>query len=275
MPKSFKRKFTTSKKSYKKKKSFRSSPSTLASSSSAVSSTKASHLSFKGSQRTLQPLPDTFKTWVTITNSGYWPAGAAQALSFSWAIDAIINPFNTVGGTGVAIPNPLVALNPHNPTGVENILYNAGTGTGIYRNYRVWRTKIQCSVQPEATGDTCQVALAPVNGTSSAYTTLNQISQAPNSVTKLVAPFTSGQANSFEANWSIPALYGIDDKQYAALNQVTGTATSPTYAFTGQWFAELGYQNSAQSVLGSKVPMFVKMQQHVEFFGRADTQLQQ
>jgi hypothetical protein len=268
MPKSFKRKFSSTKKRhFNKTRKFKKSSS----SSSAGSDSRVVALSFKGSLRSLQPMPDTFKTWVTATNSGYWPTGTGTSTnSFQLAIDAICKPFNNTGGTGKLLPNPLVATASESGSGVKNLLYNTDTNTGIYVNYRVWRVILEVQAVPQTQGDSALFAMAPIVNTASQYTSINGITQGVNSVSKMITAGTSGKGDMIKANWSIPAILGIQDNQYAT------TSTAQSYGYTGNVFPQIGYNLlDGNTALVNTLPVFVKMNQFVEFFRRADGQLLQ
>lgn len=209
-------------------------------------------------------MPDSYKCWVTLTNTGYWPT-AVQTNSFQFVVDQIVDPFNATGGTGKTIPNPLVSASGVSPSGVRNLLYNTVTSTGIYKNYRVWRVKLRFEVAPQLNGDASTIAMAPVIGAAGAYAGINQICQAPNSVSKMAVV---GTPNVLTANWSIPELLGIKESDYAT------TSTASTYATSGTILPQVGY-NAVDGNLANALPFFIKIQQFVEFFSRSDYNLLQ
>jgi len=185
------------------------------------------------------------------------------------AIDAIVTPFNNTGGTGKLLPNPLVATASESGSGVRNLLYNTSTNTGIYVNYRVWRSVLEVQAVPQTQGDSALFAMAPIVNTASQYTSINGITQGVNSVSKMITAGTSGKGDQIKANWSIPAILGLTDAAWQS-------SVGQSYGYTGNVFPQIGYNLlDGNTALVNTLPIFIKQHQFVEFFRRADGQLLQ
>lgn len=233
-----------------------------------------SAMSFRSSLRTGQPLPDSYFTWVTIENQGSVTGGAGSASgTFGFALNDIIQPFSKTGSILASLPNPVKVVTTENPTGVSNLLFNAGTATGIYQLFRVWAAEVIVSYLPQSVGgasENANIAMAPVNS-GSRYTDVEGITGGPNAVSLSAMQGASGGQNSIRALYKMPALAGLPARVYKAFVAATGSAAAtPTQTF----FVQVGHRNClnadfAASSLGIKVVI----RYHVEFFNRVDSAL--
>lgn len=267
MPKVYKRKSSFKKKkgTYRKKVKSSSFP-TL----NATSTSSNSRLTHKASLRTRQLMPDSYSTWITTTNAGYWPSVAGAATnSFQFAIDQIVDPLSLTGGTGKVLPNPISALATTSGAGVKNLLYNTTTSTGLYLNFRVWRVKVEIQVIPQAAPDATMIAMAPIREATNSYTTLNQIAQAPNSSSITVVSGTSAHQDSIKGNYSLPDLVGVSRTGFEAPVGLSFYV----YNSAPRNFIQVGYNTVTNAIPTQPLQIMITMQQYVEFLGRADSVL--
>lgn len=221
---------------------------------------------FKLSKSTHDPLPARYFTWLTIDQTGYVAAGNATN-NFLIGLNNIIHPFSQ-GGSSITNPVPAVATN--DPTGLQNLLYNSVTGTGIWKRFRVWGAKVNTSIMPRSVLDSVNAAqVATTLGT--AYASIFPVMQAPHSSYKVISSGTYARGNTFSRYYSIPKIMGIPKREYAAETANTyGTyATAPSDGCNIQVLVEtLDAQN-----LTVNLGYNVRIQYFVEFFNLVDTLL--
>jgi len=240
----------------------------LASSASSVS--KTTTLKFGSSLITRQPIPDRFFTWFRITNTGTYASNAFAASTFAFSLDQIIFPFNYVGGSAAGLPNPQIALNVGSCSGAKELLYNTNTGSGIYQRFRPWRVKTKVNMLSENTSDCLQLAMAPIIGTTSTYSSANAIAQAPNSCTIMSTSSGTNKTTALMANWSFPQIYGIPESLYSA-----DSSKTLAYNTTPNLYCQAGFFNTATGNTKGQIFITVETEVYVELFQRLDVALYQ
>lgn len=247
--------------SFKKKFSKKTNPAVF-SSTNQVATSSSSSLMYAGSKITRCPVPDSYKTWLTTELLGHYNAASAGSI-WAFAVNGIILPFNNTGGTGAGVPNPNTALNAISPMGARNLLFNSGSGTGLYLNYRVWRTQLNISVVPEVFGDVTLLAIAPITDATRSYASSQVVAQAPNSANTLITAGAATKTNSLTANWSMPALLGVKPAEYATL----AGASAFQYASTPTVYSAVSVTPTVGGTFDATININIKMMQLVEFFG--------
>lgn len=214
-----------------------------------------------------QPFPDRYFAWLEINNSGYWAANAGASVGFDVDANQLTTPFNPAVGS--VMPNPLVAANVAQPAGLKNLVTNAGTGTGLYVNYRVWRAICTITVQPTSSGDPQIICIAPTTA-GGIYGSITTASQGPNSVKGTATSSTGTSDNTVQCNISLPKVLGVPESVYAAdINTAGSFSTGPVTSANFQFFA----YNQNQVVNTNKLPYTVRVRYFVEFFNRTDSSL--
>jgi len=230
-----------------------------------------SSLTFRRSNLTHQPWPDRYFTTLMVENFGYYGTSTGQSDYFGMALNILPYPFNTVGGITNKLPNPKVATNSCDPAGLENLLYNSATNTGLWLNYRVWGATVRINCQPQATGDALQFGIAPVVTASANYGSLQTLSQGPNSKWIVCTANNTARGNTIIKHFSIPQILGISKRAYGT----PATATYGTYgtapSSANQVFAQVFYNTQDESTNSGPIGFSVSIKYHVEFWGRTDT----
>lgn len=227
------------------------------------------HLKNPRSLTTRQPIPDNYWTWLTVQGDGYAASGVGSA-SFSFAINNPVLPFNNTGAGG-AFPNPSVANNANNPTGLQNLIYNSSTATGLWQYGRVWRTRVTVTPMVSNTADQIQVAMAPLTGTVNTYSTYAALAASPNSATRDSQMNMAPKDGQLTEDWDIPAIVGIKKQLYDA----QAGAYSFQYATvpTSQVFAQVYMTEGTQQNTTGRVVFRIVIQYYIQFFQRIDTLL--
>lgn len=249
------------KKKSSSKKRFTKKPKSVFSSTNQTATSSSSSLTYTGSKITRCPVPDSYKTWLTTELLGHYAAASAGSI-WSFAVNGIILPFNNTGGTGSGVPNPNTALNALSPTGSRNLLFNSGSGTGLYLNYRVWRTQLNIAVVPEVFGDVALLGIAPITDATRSYSNTQALCQAPNSANTLITAGAATKTNALTANWSMPALLGVKPAEYATL----APASAFAYATTPTVYAAVNITPTVGGTFDATMNINIKMMQLVEFF---------
>lgn len=249
-----------------KKKAFKKTKTTVSSSTNQVATSSSSSLMYSGSKITRCPVPDSYKTWLTTELLGHYVAAASGSI-WAFAVNGILDPFNFTGGTGTAIPNPNTAVNALSPMGARNLLFNNSTNTGLYLNYRVWRTQVNVSVVPEVFGDVSLVGIAPITDATHAYANSQALCQAPNSANLIISAGAATRTNSVTANWSMPALLGVKPAEYGTLAGASAFQASSTPTV----YAAVSITPTVGGSFDATININVKMMQFVEFFGPVNT----
>jgi len=229
----------------------------------AASTAPASALTYRRSLYTNQPFPDKFRTWFDVTQQGVVSSGAS-AYTFEFALNQVVLPFSYGGGLAQQFPNPVVSNTVKSPAGVKNILFNTNA-TGVYNLFRVWRVVISMTVIPLNHLDGCNISLSPVIGTSY-YSNFTTASAGPNSCSGSTIQFT-GEDGSISANWSIPALLGAKDVEYASLTNGFNYTTTPTV------FCQVFVVSNQQVDFTDNIPITIRAKYFVEMFNRTDAAL--
>lgn len=226
-------------------------------------------LKFSSSFLRKQPLPDRFFTWVFIKQQGK-QGGNVATYSFNAALSILNAPFGQTAGTGNNVPTPLVA-NTARPAGLNNLLYNSVTNTGIWNNYRVWRAIVEADICPSNSGDQLNVAGAPVVGTTLAYANAVYTSQGPNGVSKDVQLSTPLKDRILRHDVSIPAMIGLSSIGYQSWGGVERTYSSTMGA--NDVSMQYTWETALQANTTGAVVYNIGIAFFVEFFGRQDVDL--
>lgn len=153
---------------------------------------------------------------------------------------------------------------------LRNLLVNTTLSTGIYNQYRVWSVAVSVSLTPGNAADSLFPAMAPLAQTTTAYSSLEALSSAPNSMRGTSTFGGSGASCTMSAHWGIPALLGVPNNLFPASPYAIGSfSVDPILNVTCQaaWRNDNNTNNTAN--LGVKVIVAY----HVEFFNRADSGL--
>lgn len=207
-----------------------------------------------------QPIEDSFVTDLFISIRGNYVSGV-QSGNFLFALNDIVHPFNK-GGATIAVPSQTIAS--WDPTGVQNLLYNSTTSTGIWQYFLVLACKPTVEVGV-ATTDRPIVAMAPVTGANS-YGNVDSAAIGPGAVNRLCV---SGVRNVLSSTFVCAQIAGMNDSQFMAQQ---GT-------FAGQYGAAPTYTQFVQVRFGTSentvnaVSFVVKIHYRVRFFQRVDTAL--
>lgn len=227
-------------------------------------------LKFARSYICKQPMPDRYDCWLFLDNYGHYASGAAVG-SAAFSLNNLNTPLNVTGALGVALPNPVTAVGSAMYAGLKNLLYNAATGTGIWNFARVWSVRVELWFCPQSTGDTINVSMAPVTGNVAAYLTVVTCGQGPNSCNSSMTNGVAASMNTIRNYYSMPALCGISQKEYAADDthsfNLGAAAPNPTVYLNVQWGTA-----DAQN-LASTLPWKLRLAAHVEFYSRVDSAL--
>lgn len=223
-------------------------------------------LAFTQSKVTKQPVPDRYFCYINVANNGYWPTGSGAFNSFGLQVNNPVHPFFSAGGIGTTIPNPGVSINLSDPLGLENLLFNSVTNTGLWDFVRVWKCEVRFTVFGNNT-DAFNYVMAPIIGNGGTYSNIEGVEAAPNaSKTRFVSPQTTARTTT-QMEWDIPALSGTPRKNYSSVltNAVSfGGTPSPSI------YAQLAAYNVNNVVLTARTPFDVQISFGVEFFGRHD-----
>lgn len=210
-----------------------------------------------------QALPNEYICWLTVTNQGDIASGSSTG-SYTVELNDIVHPFNTAD----TLPNLVNSSAAWDPTGLQNLLYNSNTSTGLYFYYRVLATKIKFSVQPTAITDVLDVSIAPTNqgGVYGAFATGASGPQGR----KMVATTNNNtRSNTLNLNTDVMKVVGIKELAGATFTPATdgSYSVSPTnnMLYSINWYARVN--------LSSPVQYWVSIQYKVYFFGRVDTPL--
>jgi len=213
--------------------------------------------------RQQQAVPNEYIAWLTLVNQGDIAAGSASG-AYQVELNDIVHPLNTTD----PLPNLVNNAAAWDPTGLQNLLYNSATSTGLYFYYRVLASKITFSVQPTTITDVMDVALAPTNqgGTYGQFTTAASGPQGK----KMVATTNNNtRSNTLRLNVDVKKIVGIKELAGAIFTPATdGTySTAPTnnMLYNINWYTRVN--------LSTPVQYWVEVQYKVYFFGRVDTPL--
>jgi len=236
-----------------------------------------SRLNFKGSFKSLQPMPDSFMTWLTQENNFVFTGNAAIiAQSYGLTMSSIVLPFNKFAPVAAAFPGPFSAIATQNPTGMTNLLFNTLTNTGIYNGYRVWSTQVEIETSMDSSlaagslADSLFIAMAPLVATAGvAYPSVQAIGSGPNSLSATVVSGTGSKI--LRDTYSMPKLAGCPPSQYATLSDQGSYATDPGFGTVLQfgWASS----NGLAPPTTTNYCFRVKLRFHVEFTRRNDSAL--
>lgn len=210
-----------------------------------------------------QAVPNEYIAWLTLVNQGDIAAGSSSG-SYQIELNDIVHPLNTTD----PLPNLVNNAAGWDPTGLQNLLYNTATSTGLYFYYRVLASKITLSVQPTTITDVMDIALAPTNqgGVYGQFTTAASGPQGK----KLVATTNNNtRSNTLHLNVNVKKIVGI--KELAGATFTPATDGSYSNAPTNNMLYSINWYTRAN--LSTPVQYWVEVQYKVYFFGRVDTPL--
>jgi len=224
-----------------------------------------------------QPFPDKYRTWITIEASGYRGSGAGSLpFSYNFALNYLTLPFNVGGGVTQTLLNPVIANASNQAAGLQNILYNSSTGTGIWQLYRVWRVKVAVTTTVATLNggvNQCLISAgAPVLGQSNSYGTAQAVGSAPEGKYKIITSGTSGKENTLYFDFSMPELFGMPASQFQAYTPAAYAYATSAGALT-QIFQHTLQASDQTTASAANIGIMIKMQFFVEFFNRVDTNL--
>lgn len=243
-------------------------------------------LTFRLGKQIHQPLPDRFFTWLTLNQSGYVTGAATPLSCFEFGLNSVCYPFNFNIN---ALPNPIIALGACAFTGLNNILYNSVTGTGLYENFRVWRAKVAVTWLPQALGDTSQAVMVPLVPTASVgggiivntyggtSAGIMQAGQSPRVINKPIQSGAPVKTNTLYGNYSIPELMGMPSDKFAADQSSFGQYGTGAPSTGGGPSTTISLYSAIRSLdqanFGQPVGIEVRLEYFVEFFRRTDKRL--
>jgi len=226
---------------------------------------------FRPSARLRQPLPDRLFTTVFLDNSGNIGTASALENIFGFLINGPVFPLNHTGGAAT-VPNPSTAVGAICPKGLANLLYNSGTGTGLYEYVRIWKVMVRITVTPQAAADAMQICLAPTVGAAT-FGTFQGLADSPESRTIMVSPYGNARSNTVTRSWSLPQITGVPKREYSAFSSETfATFASPTPITPV--YGYFGYQcPTGTTSTTANCSWLIQLRYVCEFFGRVDSAL--
>ena len=225
----------------------------------------------KVSKHCLRPVPDRMYTWLTLSNAGFYAAGTATG-SAGFALNYLPFPLSQSGLLGVVFPNPVQALNATNPAGWKNLIQNSTTNTGIYTWCRIHKAKVDLTFMPQGSGDTINVAIAPVQGTAQNYSGYWQASQGPYGRQKVCEFSVPAVSNTISMEWDMSKLFSIPSKLYSGQIGTGFTNTTlPTTPLSA--FANVQWRTIDSAVTSFPIGWNIKIQYLCEFWGTVDVAL--
>jgi len=202
---------------------------------------------------------------------GHYAAAAGAFGHWVFCIGTPVHPFNNIDGD-TAIPNPLVATATQSPAGLQNLLYNATTNTGLYNYFRVWKAAVRINCQPTNGADGTVCVMSPLTTTSAPpFANVINAQDSPGSVVRVCTQANPTAANTLQKVFDLSAILGLTPSEYGAFS-------ASTYGSYGNLPADTVYvavtsntqnNNAYNAVCGFEV----KIVYDVEFFQRTDTVL--
>jgi hypothetical protein len=218
-----------------------------------------------------QPIPDRYFCTLEVSELGHIASAAAAATNWVFPLSAIAHPFNQVNG-GNAIPNPLVAVATLSPAGLQNLLYNTTTSTGLWTFYRVWRTHYEVNTQPTNAADSTVTVVSPVQTTSTPpFANILTAQDSPGSQMAICTQANPTRKNTVIGNVSIPGVLGLTEAGYSAMT--TNTYGSYTNVPVEAVYALVTQSTMNDAVYAAQCGLHVTVRYDVEFFNRADVEL--
>jgi hypothetical protein len=218
-----------------------------------------------------QPVPDRYFCTLEVTELGHYASAAAAYQHWVFPLSAIAHPFNQVNGDA-AIPNPLVAVASLSPAGLQNLLYNTTTSTGLWEQYRVHRCHYELNCQPTNGADDSIIVVSPCQSSSTPpFANILNAADSPGSKMRVCSQANPTAQNTVKGTVDIAGVLGLTRPAYEADTTNTyGTYTNlpveTVYAFvTSTTMSDAAYTASCG--------LHVKLLFEVEFFQRADTAL--
>jgi len=248
----------------------RRAPRRLIDGVSGAERTTATAVSFISGPRH-QPVPDRYFCTMEVSELGHIASAAAAATNWVFPLSAIAHPFNQVNG-GNAIPNPLVAVATLSPAGLQNLLYNPTTNTGLWTFYRVWKAHYELSTQPSNGADDTVTVVSPVQSSATPpFANILTAQDSPGSKMVVCSQANPTRRNMVIGTVSPPQILGITPAGYQAM-------TTNTYGAYVNVPVETVYAYVTQNTMSNAVytaicPLHITVRYEVEFFNRADIEL--
>jgi len=152
---------------------------------------------------------------------------------------------------------------------MKNLLYNGTTNTGLYYQYRVWRTAVEISSCPNNAADMHMMALAPTVSAGS-FASLSNLAQAPFSVSAHCF-FAMNRGTVMRKTFDWPQIFGITKTEFAQLSG--GTSGSSLLPPTSIAFLQFRYQTDINSATVGSIGHRILVKFLCEFFNPTDTAL--
>jgi len=265
------RKSSTKRRSFSKKRKFVRAKSTQGSATSA--NTTVSKLDFKLSKFTKQIVPDRFFTWLTIENQGNTGSGAGSNTgTFGFALNDLVVPFNKPGPVAITLPNPVQAINVWQEQGLKNLLFNTGTNTGLYNNYRVWTAIANVTFTLAPTDAEMNIVVLPLSQAAVAYANPEAMAAAPNSVVRSCTNGGTGASCTATLVAGHPALSGVPKNLFPSYAPALANFTAGPGL---PMFFQVGWRTGINAALTTAAGIKIVIQYKVEFCNRVDSGLLQ
>lgn len=216
-------------------------------------------------------MPDRYFTCMYVSNVGHYASAGAAYQHWVFPLSVVVHPFNNVDGDN-AIPNPISAVATTSPAGLQNILYNTTTNTGLWSYYRVWRCKVELNCQPTNGADTTIMVASPANGTSvPPYANIVNAQDAPGSQVIITSQANPTPMNTISKWFDIPQVLGTNPADYGAF-------ASNSYGSYGNLPGDVAYifvtsTTENDAVYAANCGLSIRLCFEVEFFQRTDTVL--
>jgi len=221
-----------------------------------------------------QPMPDQYWCWLRHQSQGLIPIFGGAGAIYSWGYQGNNPwlPLNTHGGATNSMPSPVVSVNTQQPSGLKNLLYNATTATGLYQTGRVWKVRGKITYYPQALSDQVLCCMAPVIGSSAAYTLSSNMMDGPHGVGWIASAYNTSKLNSHSFQYDIKEILALTHEEMSGNNLNTFTySTAPTSA--NQVNILNIVQTLDQVITNNTIPVVLELEYYVEFFNRCDTQI--
>jgi hypothetical protein len=213
--------------------------------------------------RQVQPVPNGLNVTLVHTVLG-WIATPTTTAQYGMALNDLVAPTTKKGGATAVLPNN----SGGDPAGLLNYLLNTATGTGLYVQCVVKRSRVVFTLTPTSASDASNVVLSVVAGPV-AYSGVSTAADGPNSITKICS-FISDRKGNTLAMSVVPRLVdGHSPSAWRIAGKFSYAIVPPSPVYL-----QVNFQTADQVASIANIPYSVRLEHDVEFFQRNDTSLE-